>query len=233
MNRYRRSLGLGRLRGTALLSWTAATRTVVLVSRHYFGDEPDDWADRPLVGFSPWAGPADHGVDGRVDEFIRDGDPPVLVCLGTSAAAGAGAAFATMAGDLRRRGRRPLLLVGSAENLDHVRDVPGAFEFAPVDAVVRRCAAAVVSGALGTLAAALRAGVPVVVVPQLFDQVWHGRRVEELGVGVMVTRPSRVAAAVARVMDDPAYERRARALGVKLAGEDGAAGLVAAVEATL
>lgn len=156
----------------------------------------------------------------------------MLVCLGTSAAAGAARAFATIANDLRDIGVRPLLLVGDPGNLAHVADVPGAFEFAPVPKVVERCAVAVVSGALGTLAAALSAGVPVVVLPQLFDQIWHGHRVEQLGVGVMAARPSKVAAAVAGIISEPQYEQRARALGERLRLEDGAAALVDAIEAT-
>ena len=233
VNRLRRSLGIDTIRGAALLSWTAAARTVVLVSRHYFGAEPGDWGEWRLAGFSSWPGPAGQQIDERVDEFVRAGDPPVLVCLGTSAAAGAGRAFAAIARDLQRRDLRPLLLVGAADNLAHVRDVPGAFEFAPIPAVVGRCAAAVVSGALGTLAAALTAGVPVVVLPQLFDQLWHGKRVEELGVGIMVTRPGQVASAVTKVLADPTYRERARQLAAKLSAEDGAAALVDAVEATL
>ncbi len=51
---------------------------------------------------------------------------------------------------------------------------------------------------------------------QLFDQFWHGRRVEELGVGVMVTRPTKIAAAVAKVTVDGSYAKRARGLGEKL-----------------
>ena len=185
------------------------------------------------MGFSPWAGPAGQEVDERVDEFVDDGDLPVLVCLGTSAAAGAGRAFATIADGLRRRGLRSLLLVGDTANLAYVRDVRGAFEFAPVPAIVGRCAAAVVSGALGTLSAALAAGVPVVVLPQLFDQIWHGQRVEELGVGIMVTHPKNVPAAAAKLLGDPAYRARAHALAARLGTEDGAAALVDAVEATI
>jgi UDP:flavonoid glycosyltransferase YjiC (YdhE family) len=125
------------------------------------------------------------------------------------------------------------MLVGSASNLELLDGVPGTFEFAPVAAVADRCASAVVSGALGTLAAALTAGVPVVVLPQLFDQVWHGRRVEELGVGIMVTRPHKVADAVARLLRDPRYRDRARELADSLRREDGEGALVAAVESTI
>jgi len=233
VNRHRRALGASPLRGNALLAWTERSRTVVLVSRHYFGDEPADWEDWRLEGFSSWSGPSHQQLDERVAEYLDAGDPPVLVCLGTSAAAGAGPAFATIADGLQSQGRRSLLLVGEASNLRHLRAHRGAFEFAPVPMVVGRCAAAVVSGALGTLAAALTAGVPVVVLPQLFDQLWHGRRVEQLGVGLMVTRPSRVPGAVPALLADPSYTERARALGAELAAEDGAAALVGVVERTL
>src|SRR4051794_15715200 len=233
MNAFRRSIGVDRLTGTALLSWTDAVRTVVLVSRHYFGAEPDDWGGSTFVGFSPWSGPATEQRDPRVTAHLDAGDPPVLVCLGTSAASGAGEAFATMASDLDARGLRSVLLVGDPANLAPVAHRDGAFTFAPVHEIVGRCRVAVVSGALGTLAAALAAGVPVVVVPQLFDQVWHGIRVEQLGVGVHVRRPSQVAAAVATIERDPTYAANARALAARMAGEDGGRALADAVESVL
>ncbi len=233
INRYRSSLGVEPLRGNGLLAWTEAARTVVLVSRHYFGDEAPDWPDWPLCGFSAWPGPTGQTVDDHVVEFLDGGDAPVMVCLGTSAAAGAGAAFATIAAGLNAQGLRALSLVGSADNLAALEGVPGAIEFAPVPSVVPRCRAAVVSGALGTLAATLSAGVPVVVVPQLFDQVWHANRVEELGVGILASRPTKVAAAVARLLSDPNYTQRAQALGAKLRAENGATALADTVEALI
>lgn len=232
-NRHCKALGQAPLHGNSLLAWTRAERTVVLLSRHYFGQEPDDWPGWQLGGFSHWSGPQDRPMNPDVEAYLDSGDAPVLVCLGTSAAAGAATMFATIAEDLSRASLRPLMLVGSASNLERLHGVRGTFEFAPVAAVADRCAAAVVSGALGTLAAALTAGLPVVVLPQLFDQVWHGRRVEQLGVGIMVTRPDKVAAAVARLLRDPRYRARARGLADLLRPEDGAGALVAAVEATI
>lgn len=228
-NCYRRELGLATMRGNALLSWTEAERTVVLASQHYFGDAPSDWEPWPLVGFSAWPGPVGQPLDAAIDRYLDDGDPPVLICLGTSAAAGAGPAFAAMARSLRAKGLRPLILASDEANLEHLKHEPGAFAFAPIDEVARRCAAAVVSGALGTLAAVLTAGLPVVVVPQLFDQLWHGRRVEALGVGIMETDPVEVAGAVGNLIGEPSYRTAVRDLGAKLRLEDGATGLVDAV----
>lgn len=232
LNRHRAALGQPKVRGNSLRGWMGAARTVLLVSEHYAGPTMPDWDWVTWGGFSPWAGPP-RPLDPEVEAFLDDGDAPALVCLGTSAASGAGAAFARIATDLDAIGRRSLLLVGNHANLDRVRDRPGAFTFAPVPAVVPRCRVAVVSGSLGTLAAAVTAGVPVVVVPQLFDQVWHGQRVEQLGVGRMVRRASQVARAVAEIDDDPGYRERARELGARFATEDGAGALVDAVESVL
>ncbi len=90
-----------------------------------------------------------------------------------------------------------------------------------------------VSGALGAMAAALSAGVPVVVVPQLFDQLWHGGRVEQLGVGLLAHKPAAVVDAVARIEADPSFAANARALAARMAGEDGAAALADVAESVL
>ena len=229
LNELRTSLGLDPLRGVALVAWMRAVRTVMLVSPHYYGSGAPDWPPVTWGGFSVWDGPT-GAVDPEVDAFVDAGDAPVLVTLGTSAASGAGTQFAAIAEGLDAMGLRSLLLVGDPANLTSLRGRKGAFTFAPITRVLPRCRVAVISGALGALAAALSAGVPVVVVPQLFDQVWHGRRVEELGVGIHARRPRDVAAAVARIEADPGYRVRADALAAAMAGEDGAGALVDAVE---
>ena len=79
------------------------------------------------------------------------------------------------------------------------------------------------SGAHGTNSLALAAGVPSVVLPQLFDQVWHGRRQEQLGTGVSVGRRRddiAIERALHRALDD-AHASAARRFSADLALEDG------------
>ena len=59
-----------------------------------------------------------------------------------------------------------------------------------------RCSAAVLSGALGSVAASLAAGIPVVIHPQLWDQFWHGRQVTKPGVGAIARKPATIAAMI-------------------------------------
>ena len=233
VNKFRVSLGAPVQRASALVTWMDAARTVMLVSPHYYGDTPPDWPPIRWGGFSHWPGPAGQTLAPEVEEFIEAGDRPVLVTLGTSAATGAGEQFAAIGRGLDGIGLRSLLLVADEGNLHALAGRDGVFVFAPISQLLSRCRVAVVSGALGALSAALSAGVPVVVVPQLFDQLWHGGRVEQLGVGLMAHRPAAVVKAVARIEADPRFAERARALAARMAGEDGAAALADATEAVL
>jgi UDP:flavonoid glycosyltransferase YjiC (YdhE family) len=71
-------------------------------------------------------------------------------------------------------------------------------------------------GGVGSLFAALRAGRPMVVLPQAFDQPWNARLVEDLHFGVVASRWDSLPAAVESVRDDPSFEMRAQEIGSTL-----------------
>jgi UDP:flavonoid glycosyltransferase YjiC (YdhE family) len=89
-------------------------------------------------------------------------------------------------------------------------------------------------GGAGTTAAALRAGVPSVVVPFHGDQPFWGRLVHARGVG---TRPiprqrltaSRLAAAIEEALTDAPLRARAAHTGERVRQEDGVAAAVALI----
>ena len=80
---------------------------------------------------------------------------------------------------------------------------------------------------------ALIAGIPSVVTPCLFDQLWHARRQAELGTGLWVRRPSRLDAAIARLLNDESLTGHARSLARRLADEDGTRNACDQIEAFL
>ncbi|MDF2807328.1 MAG: glycosyl transferase, partial [Cellulosimicrobium sp.] len=100
-------------------------------------------------------------------------------------------------------------------------EVPGTANVAvvasaPHHAVMRDAALVVTHGGHGTLLKAFAAGCPVVVMPHGRDQGDNAVRVTLRGAGVALSRKAsaeRVAHAVRQVLDDPAYRRRAAALG--------------------
>jgi UDP:flavonoid glycosyltransferase YjiC (YdhE family) len=87
-------------------------------------------------------------------------------------------------------------------------------------------------GGGGTTAAALRAGVPQVVVPHIADQPYWGRRVQALGVGAapIARQDLSVERLVTTIADAsfPGVARAAALLGEKIRGENGV-GVAAAV----
>jgi MGT family glycosyltransferase len=96
------------------------------------------------------------------------------------------------------------------------------------DVLLPRCAAIVTTGGMGTVIAALRSGVPLVVVPTGWDKPANARRVVAAGVGVQLS-PRRctaetLRAAVDEVLGNPRYRRGAQRAAELLAGAPGPAG---------
>ncbi|WP_232534222.1 glycosyltransferase [Plantactinospora sp. KBS50] len=138
---------------------------------------------------------------------------------------------------LRRAGLRGVVQRGWAglaprtagrDDLLGIDEVPHEWLFPRMAAVVHHAGG-------GTTAAGLRAGVPAVPVPMLGDQPFWAARLRGLGVSPDVLPPARLgvprlAAALAAAVRDPSYARRARTLAGRLAGEDGAAAVLRAVD---
>jgi MGT family glycosyltransferase len=91
-----------------------------------------------------------------------------------------------------------------------------------------RCSVVVTTGGPGTIMAALRAGVPLVVVPTSWDKPLNARRVADAGVGVRLPpgkcTPDTLRDAVERVLGDASYRVRAQQMAEALEAAPGPAG---------
>ncbi|GAA3358729.1 glycosyltransferase [Saccharopolyspora gregorii] len=159
------------------------------VRAHVFGDRPWLAAD-PVLG--PWPGdevhrtgawllPEHRPLPPEVVDFLDNGDPPVHFGLGSRPAAADDLAQAAVEA-ARRVGRRAIISRGWA-GLD-----PPAGDHLVVDdldhqVLFPHVAAAVHHGGAGTSTAAARAGIPQVLLPEVYDQHYWARRVTELGIG--------------------------------------------------
>jgi MGT family glycosyltransferase len=83
------------------------------------------------------------------------------------------------------------------------------------------CRVLVTNGNSESVMAALAAGIPLVVMPSIWDQAEMAWRVHETGVGVRIAprkaTPRRMRQTVERVMADPAFRANARTMGERLA----------------
>ncbi len=196
-----------------------------LSSPHYFRPAPD-WPENYVpVGFSLWGGPGSGHLDSEVVNFLDRGGPPVVVCLGTSAASARPELFTEIRAELEELGQRGLYLTSVpsvVEALGPNSENHHAVPFAPLDAVASRAKAVIHSGAAGTSAITLNAGVPSVAIPVLFDQLWHAERQMELGTGLHVAKKSQLREALARVVTDEHMADNARRFAALIADEQGA-----------
>src|SRR5690606_35862025 len=165
----------------------------VHITGYLFLDEQAGWQPPPAL-----------------EAFLDAGEPPVYIGFGSMAGRDPEAMTALVVEALALCGRRGLLLTGWGGL--HAGAVPESIfvlDAAPHSWLFPRMAAVVHHGGAGTTAEGLRAGVPAVVVPFLFDQPFWGARIEALGVGpAPIPRKqltaARLAGAIHRAVSDAA-----------------------------
>ncbi len=99
--------------------------------------------------------------------------------------------------------------------------------YVPQSDLLPRTTVMVTLGGSGGVMAALKAGVPLVVVPTEWDRPENAQRVVECGAGLRIAAgkctPERLGGAVERVMAEPSFRKNARRLSAVFAREEGPA----------
>jgi UDP:flavonoid glycosyltransferase YjiC (YdhE family) len=196
---------------------------------------PPDWGEHVRVtGYwfpedEDWQPPED------LRAFLDDGPPPVFIGFGSMPVRNPERTTAVVLEALRQSGQRAILHAGWAE-LGEGSLPRGVhrIDYAPYGWLFPRMAAIVHHGGAGTTAFGLRAGVPCIVVPFLFDQFYWGRRIAELGAGPepiphKKLSPERLSAALATALGDTQMRQKAAGLGEKVRAERGVEAAVEAV----
>ena len=229
LREFRAELGLPPTDAIAQFEGQFSPRlNLALFSPVLAAPQPDWPANTRVCGFPRYDGaPLDTRTHAELEAFLASGEPPIVFGLGSSAVMIAGDFWHGAIAATRNIGRRTILLTGKPpEDLGPLpRDVK-AFQYLPYSAVFPRAAAIVHPGGIGTLAQALAAGRPQLIVPVAFDQPDNARRTAALGVARSLPFRKATAAAMARELSAllavPDCASRAAAVGVTVAGEDGA-----------
>ena len=209
---------------------------LALFSRTLAAPQPDWPAHTVVCGFPRYDGaPPDARTRWELEAFLASGEPPIVFGLGSSAVMVAGDFWRAAIEAAQRLGGRAVLLMGSpSEDLGAVPPTVKAFGYLPYSAVFPHALAIVHSGGIGTLAQALAAGRPQLIVPVAFDQPDNARRTVKLGVARSIPFRKVSADALVRelgeLLDAPEFGPRARAIGEELTREDGASAACNALE---
>lgn len=198
---------------------------------------PPDWSDRVHVtGYLFLDAQPGWQPPPELEAFLEAGDPPVYIGFGSMASRNP-ERLATLAIEaLADSGQRGLLFKGwgglhsgsAPENVFVTDAIPHSWLFARMAAVVHH-------GGAGTTAEGVRAGVPTVIVPFVFDQPFWGMRIKALGIGpepilLKNLTAERLAKAIKIAVTNPDIKLRAHACGDTVRNENGINNAVKIIE---
>lgn len=202
---------------------------------------PADWDDRVHVtGYWFLDHPSVWQPPPGLTAFLNAGPPPVYVSFGSMWLGRDGDALTRLVVAALKRADVRGVLHGGWGDMGNVPLPPNVLRIdsVPHDWLFKHVAAAVHHGGAGVTSAALRAGLPAVVVPFLGDQSFWGTRVAELGAGPAplpkkVLSVERLATSIAAVVTDTEMRMSATAIAERLHSEDGVAQAVALLDQQL
>ena len=230
LNEFRLTLGLPPV-DRVMHRWIHSPQLVIGFFPEWFAAPQSDWPPHThLVGFPLW----DRGgmtVPRDVEEFLDAGDSPLIFTPG-SAGATMHRYFQESVEAAREIGCPAMLVTNFLDQLP--RNLPRnikAFGYLPFSKVLPRAALLVYHGGIGTLAQAIKAGIPHLVVPNGHDQFDNGWRLEQLGLGLVIPqtryRAHRVAEGIRSLLADGPLRQRCRDYAARM---DSAAALTRACE---
>lgn len=200
LNALRRRLDLAPVR--RLRHWWNSPTRILLMFPDWFTAPQADWpAQAAQVGFPLVDRLGDtESLGGELTAFLESGPAPLVFTYGSAMRQGQ-PFFRTACALCRSTGRRGVLLAPEAGQVpaglpEGVIHVP----YAPLSALLPRAAALIHHGGIGTVAQALAAGVPQLVVPVAFDHFDEGLRLQRLGVGAVLGRRRFTAARAAQIL---------------------------------
>lgn len=236
VNQFRQQLGLAPVSFKRFLHNLKSTPMLSAYSPRII-PHPPDWPDHfHISGYLYQDARTDWQPTPELLAFLDAGDPPVYFGFGSMAGNNPEHLAELILKALSISGHRGLLLTGwgglQANQLP--RNV-FVLDSAPHSWLFPRMSAVVHHGGAGTTAEGLRAGVPAVITPFVFDQYFWGARIKALGLGPepiphKQLSASRLADALRLAVNDAGIRRRAQSCGESIRAEDGVANAIKIVK---
>ncbi|MBY0312021.1 MAG: glycosyltransferase [Phycisphaerales bacterium] len=213
-----------------------------LWSPHFRGSLPDDPTTSHICGFCTWDRPPTSSTQldqqREITRWMDDAEPPALITLGSSVSHHGKDTYQLAARACAKLNTRALMLTGAtsipASDLPQgIRAVP----YAAYSAVMPRAGVIIHHAGIGTLAAAMRAGRPQVILPFANDEFDNTHRARTLNVALEV-RPSQrtlkhLCATLDTAINNKPMHTAAQTLGQCMQSESGAERAADAVEKAL
>jgi len=230
INAYRATLSLPP-RHEQLLLGACSDRLVALAASPALVPPPPDWPPQVrMTGFCFWDGPTTWS-DPALDRFCAKHRRLVAISAG-SMAPSVPTAFRAFYRDSCAAARAlgtGVIIIGATPDPELHSEEVYIMPYAPFSSVYPRCMAVINHGGIGSIAQALRAGVPLLTVPWGLDQAYNAGQVVRQGAGRSISARAYSARRATDALDvlftDSSYRGHSRRLRQHIQREDGPAAL--------
>jgi len=228
LQKFRRELGLPPLQNPHMFEGQFSTLLNLALFDSQLARPQPDWPGNTHICGSPVfdGPPADNDAIEDLEQFLACGDAPIIFALGSSAVWIAGDFWDRAIEATQKLGRRAVLLTGPNVPKS-LPDTIRAYSYLPYSKVFPHAAAIVHQAGIGTLAQAMRAGRPQLIVPVAFDQPDNAHRAQGLGLARSIpfrkVTAQRLAVEISILLGSQKYGDAARRMAAELSQTDGAA----------
>jgi rhamnosyltransferase subunit B len=213
--KFRRDIGLDENHDLLYRGRHSGQLHLALYSRT-IAPKQKDWPAASLQsGFCFYDGQNDaETMPDGLDEFLDAGEPPIIFTLGSMAILSPGKFFEDSIAAVKKLKKRAVVLYGAQnEPPPGLDENIAGFGYAPHSRIFSRASCVVHQGGVSTISHILRAGVPMLVVPDVtYDQPDNAARCRKLGVARVLYREHYNAESATRELNEllskPSYRAR-------------------------
>jgi len=236
LNAWRKELGLPPMKH--LIRWWNSPTGILCLFPDWYAAPQEDWP-QPVIqtDFPFWNDDSHRPLPNDVEHFLQAGSPPIVFTPGTANVHGR-RFFAAAVEACRQLHQRGLLLTRHPEQLPatlphSVQHVP----YVPLDLLLKRSAAFVHHGGIGSTSQGLLAGIPQLITPLAHDQFDNAARVIQLNVGRSLAERSITGAHLTRslweILNASSLTAACQSVRTRLSPGQGLKQAVEAIEARL
>ena len=239
IHQLRKELGLPKLAGNPLIDDKFSPYLVLAMFSSVLAKPQPDWANNTVVtGFTFDDRDLDKAeLTPELQQFLNAGDPPIVFTLGSVAVLNPGTFYQESIKAATQLNRRAVLLTGK----NSLRDRPPkdiiALDYAPYSKIFPHACAIVHQGGIGTIAQALKASCPTLIVPYIGDQPDNAARVKRLKISRTIVRDkysaSRITKELSELLGNSSYATKAARIGEIVRAENGVKTACDAIERKL
>ncbi|HZW25457.1 MAG TPA: glycosyltransferase [Gallionella sp.] len=190
-----------------------------------FAEPQPDWPDQTILTGFPIFSAEKANLEVRserqvseLEEFLNSGEPPLVFAMGSSAVHIARDFFETSARIATKLNRRAVLVAGAlADGSIEAGKDHFVIDYVPYDKLFPRASVIIHQAGIGTLAQAIHAQKPMLIVPFGFDQFDNAERMEHLGIALTCKRKDytidKASILIEQLATNDAYTERAIDIG--------------------